>query len=231
MRDIFVEVSQIKQAMFVPMLITIQQEIRDFPTTWFSPVKAESHNLKSDVSQNPEYWQSYRALAGSPFESSDSDSSSDCEDDALSLRSSVPLSNDVSLLSEGLKTLDVMETNALGLVFMEEDATEAVATYAQQAEGLRAPHYHQDGRSCGHPNQNYCAQKEHVAFQSDGPTDETLVCRFPQDIRLWADVSDDTGPKVSKRSREAVPADRNYVSFSGVPRPGRFSFRGSSLVW
>jgi hypothetical protein len=109
-----------------------------------------------------------------------------------------------------------MESNALGLVFMSEEdilATEAVATLAQQAEGLQAPRYHQDDRSCGRPNQEHHAQYEHVAFQSDGPTDETLVRRFPQDIGLWADVSGSPGPKVSKCNREAIPADRKDVSF------------------
>ena len=194
------------------MLITIQQETR----TWFTRV------LKSDVS-DPEYWQSYRALAGSPFESSDSDSS-DCDDDTMSLGSSDLFSTDVSRVSE--------ETNALGLVFMEDIlATKAVATLAQQAEGLRAPRNHQGGRSCGRPNQKYHAQQEYVAFQSDGPADETLVREFPQVIGLWADMSDSSGPKVSKRNREAIPADRKGVSFSGVPRPVRASIRESSLVW
>jgi hypothetical protein len=104
-----------------------------------------------------------------------------------------------------------MESNALGLVFIAKEnvlATEAVATFAQQAEGLRAPRYHQDDRSCGRPNQKHHAQQGRVAFQSDGPADETLVRGLPQDIGLWTDVSDDSGPKVSKRSREAIPADR-----------------------
>jgi len=183
MRDIFVE------------------ETRDFPTsTWlWRPVKPD--NLKTDpspfnVSQSSGYWQHDRSLAGSPFDSSDSDSSSD-SDDVISLGSS-DLSTDASLVSEDLKTLDIMGSNALGLVFMSKEdilATEAVATLAQQAEGLRAPSYHQDDRSCGRPNQKHYAQQEHVASQSDGLTDETLVGRFPQDIGLWADVSDSSSPK------------------------------------
>lgn len=201
------------------MLITTQQETRDFPTTWCSPVKS-TYNLKSDfspfdVTPSPEY---YRSLAGSPFDSSDSESSSDCDDDAISLVSS-DLSKDVSLISEGLETLDIMESNALGLVFISKEdvlATEAVATLAQQAEGLQAPPYHQDDRGCGRPNQKYHAQQEHIAFQSDGPTDETLVGRFPQDIGLWTDVSDGTGPKVSKRNREVIPADRKDVPFQVI---------------
>ena len=148
-----------------------QQEARDYPTR-LSPVK--SHSMKSDSSpfdviQSPEYWQCHRSLAGSPFTSSDSDSSSECDDDAMSLGSSdlsstireAPFSKDVSLVSEGLKTLDIMGTNALGLVFLSKEevlATEAVATLAQQAEGLQAPRNHQDDRSCGRPNQNYHAQ-------------------------------------------------------------------------
>lgn len=219
------------------MLITTpQQEAHNFPTTWPLPVNVKSnfHSLKTDaslsnVTQNPEYW---RSLAGSPFES-DSDSSSDDEDDAMSLESSdlssaigeVPFSKDVSLISEGIGTLNIMESNALGLVFMSEEdvsATETVATLAQQAEGLRAPHYHQDDRSCGRPDQKHDAQLGHVAFQSDGPTDDTLVGRYPQDIGLWNDMSDSFGPKVSKRNREAIPADRMYVS--GFPRRMGVSF-------
>jgi hypothetical protein len=226
------------------VLITIQQDARDFPTTWFSPVK--SNSLKSDpfsfdlgVTRSVEDWQRHRSLAGSPFESSDSDSDSDC-DDAISLGSSdlsptiheAPFSGDVSLVSEGIGTLNIMASNALGLIFMPKEevlATDAVATLAQQAEGLRAPPYHQGDRSCGRPNQKHYAQREHVASQSDGPTDETLVGRFPQDIGLWADVSDDTGPKVSKPNREAIPADRKDVLVSGVPRLVRvFSFR---VIW
>jgi hypothetical protein len=197
------------------MLITTQQETRDFPTTWCSPVKS-IYNLKSDfspfdVTPSPEY---YRSLAGSPFDSSDSDSSSEGDDDDDSFGSSDLPCKDVSLVSEGIGTLNIMESNALGLVFLPKEdvlATEAVATLAQQAEGLGAPRYHQDDRSCGRPNQKYHAQQEHVAFQSDGPTDETLVGRFPQDIGLWTDVSDDTGPKVSKCNIEAIPADRKDV--------------------
>jgi hypothetical protein len=194
------------------MLITTQQEASDFPATWLSPIK---QNLKLDpspfdvdVTQSPEYWQRIRSLAGSPF---DSDSSSDCDDAAslgsLDLSSTIretPFSEEMSLVSEGIGTLNIMESNALGLVFMSEEdvlATEAVATLAQQAEGLRAPRYHQDDRSCGRPNQKHHAQQEYVAFQSDGPTDETLVRGFPQDIGLWADVNDDTGPKVSKQEQ------------------------------
>ena len=192
------------------MGITIQQEAQDFPVTWLSPLK--SNNFKSDhcpfdvgVTQSVEYW---RSLAGSPFDFSDSDSSSECDDDAMSLGSSnlslttreAPFSGDVSLISEGIGTLSVTENNALGLILMSKEdflATEAVATFAQQAEGLRAPRNHQDDRSCGRPNQEYHAQQLHAVFQSDGPTDETLVRGFPQDFGLGADVSDDTGPKVS----------------------------------
>ena len=152
----------------------------------------------------------------------------------MSLGSSDPFYNDVALISEGLKTLDIIETNALGLVFIEEEvlATEAVATLTQQAEGLRAPRYHQDDRSCGRPNQKCYAQQEYVPFQSDGPTDETLVRGFPQDIGLWADVSDTSGPKVSKRNREVIPANGEDVSFSGVPRLSvRVTIRRSSWWW
>ena len=223
--------------------MTPQQDAHNFPTTWPLPVnvKSNSHSLKSDsslsnVTHNPEYW---RSLAGSPFEP-ESDSSSDDEDDAMSLGSSdlsstigeTPFSKDLSLISEGIGTLNIMESNVLGLVFMSEEdvfATEAVATFAQQPEGLRAPTNHQDDRSCGHPNQKHRAQLGHVAFQSDGPADNTLVGRFPQDIGLWSDMSDPSVPKVSEHDREAIPADQKDVS--GVPRRVGVSFRGSLLVW
>ena len=126
------------------------------------------------------------------------------------------LSNDIYLISEGLKNLEIMESNALGLVFFSDEEvleTKAIATSTPQAESLRAPPYHQDDRSCGRPTQKYHVQQEHAAFQLDGPTGDTLVGRFPQDIGQWADVRDDTGPKVSKRNREAIPADREDVSF------------------
>jgi hypothetical protein len=113
-----------------------------------------------------------------------------------------PFFKDGSLVSwEGNETSEIMEGNALGLVFAyEEDAVgaKAVATFTQQAESLRAPLHHQDGRSCGRPNQKYHAQQGRLAFQSDGPTDDTLASRFPQDIDLRGDVSDSLGPMVSK---------------------------------
>ena len=218
------------------MLITIQQETRDFPTTWLSPVKSQSQNLKSDpspfdVNQSADYWQSYRSLAGSPFDSSDSDSSSDCEDDTISLGSSDSLSKDVSLISEGIGTLDIMGSNALGLVFMSEEEVfepKAIATSTPQAEGLQAPRNHQDDRSCGRPNQKCHAQQEHVVFQSDGPADEALVRRIPQAIGLWTDVSDTSGPNVSKRSnREVIPADREDVSFQVFQGQCEFPFENA----
>ena len=189
------------------------QDSSDFPTFRLLPVK--SHDLKSDpdpfdFTQGPEYWQHRRSLAGSPFDSSDSDSSSDCDDDTLSVASldllptirESPFFKDGSLVSwEGNETPEIMEGNALGLVFAyEEDAVgaKAVATFTQQAESLRAPLHHQDGRSCGRPNQKYHAQQGLLAFQSDGPTDDTLASRFPQDIDLRGDVSDSLGPMVSK---------------------------------
>ena len=196
------------------MLITIQQEAQDFPVTWLSPLK--SNNFKSDPCpfdvgvQSVEYW---RSLAGSPFDSSDSDSSSECDDDAMSLGSSdlslitreAPFSGDVSLISEGIGTLSIITSNALGLIMSNEDVleTKAIATSTSQAESLRAPSDHQDDRSCGRPSQKHYAQREHVAFQLDGPTEDTLVDRFPQDIGPWADVSDDLGPKVSKAQQRS----------------------------
>jgi len=142
----------------------------------------------------------------------------------MSLGSS-DLSNEISLISEGLKTLEITD-NALGLVFfsnLKEDilATEAVATLAQQAEGLQAPPYHQDGRGCGRPNQKYYALQEHVAFQSDSPTDETLVGRFPQDIGLWADVSDSPGPKVFQGLCGA-PFEEAHSFGDGCDQPDKY---------
>jgi hypothetical protein len=195
------------------MLIATQQEAGDLPTTWVSPTK--SHNLKSDfstfdITQSPEYWQRLRSLAGSPFDS-DSDSSSDCEDDAVSLVSSdvssivcgAPFSKDVSLIPQGFETLNIMEGNALGLVFMSKEEVleaKAIAMSTPQAKSLRAPRDHQDDHNCGRPNQNHHAQQERPAFQSDGSADDALAGRFPQDVSLWVDVSDDAGPKVSKHS-------------------------------
>ncbi len=114
-----------------------------------------------------------------------------------------PFSEDVSLISQGFETLNIMEGNALGLVFMsKEEALEAkaIATSTPQAKSLRAPRNHQDDPNCGRLNQIHHAQQERPAFQSDGPADDALAGRFPQDVSLWADVSDDSGPKVSKHS-------------------------------
>jgi hypothetical protein len=111
----------------------------------------------------------------------------------------VPLFKDGSLADwEGI---EMLESNALGLVFIYEDDdldTKAVTTFTQQAESLRAPLNHQDGRSCDRPNQKYHAQQVRMAFQPDGPTDDTLVSRFPQDIGLRGEVSDLPGSMVSK---------------------------------
>jgi hypothetical protein len=117
-----------------------------------------------------------------------------------------PFGKDVSLIDwEGIEP-----TNALGLVFMSgEDVAEAkeVATFIPQAESLRAPLNHQDARSCGRPDQNYHAQQAHLAFQSDGPTDETLVSRFPQDIGLPGEVSDSSALKVRETQyKKAIPS-------------------------
>ena len=191
------------------MLIVIQQEASELqPFNWLSPIKA--NDFKSDdcfdIAQNPQYWEHYRSFAGSPFDESDSESDSDCGDDALSVASlnlsstihETPLVKDVDC--EGIGTPEIMGSNALGLIFISEgDGLEAkdVTTITPQAESLRTPRNHQDARSCDRPDQNNQAQQEHLAFQSDGPTDETLVRRFPQDIGLQGDVSDSPGSKVS----------------------------------
>ena len=204
MHDIFMEVSKDNIDNTVPsVLITTQQEAQDFPI-WLSPLKSNKSPFDVGITHSVEHW---RSLAGSPFDSSDSDSSSECDDDTMSLDSSdltmreAPFSGDVSLISEGIGTLNIMPSNALGLVFISmEDVleTKAIATSTPQAESLRAPTNHQDDPSCGRPTQKHYAQREHVAFQLDGPTEDTLVDRFPQDIGMWEDVGDDIGPKVSK---------------------------------
>jgi hypothetical protein len=192
-----------------------QQEASDlqpsgFSTPWISPIKP--NDLKSDpdrfdIIQNPQYWQHFRSLAGSPFDSSDSESDSDCGDDALSVASlnlsstivETPFSKDASFVDwEGIGTPEMMGSNALGLIFMSEAdvlGAKDVTTITPQAESLRAPRHHQDARSCDRPDQN---NQAHLTFQSDGPTDETLARRFPQDIGLQGDVSDSPGSKVSK---------------------------------
>lgn len=163
-----------------------------------------------DFTQGVKYWQHRRSLAGSPFDSSDSDSSSDRDDDTLSVASldlfptisDTPFSKDGSLVNwEGDKTMEIMEGNALGLIFSyEEDVLEAkaVATFTPQAESLRAPRSHQDARSCDRPDQKHPAQQERLAFQTDSPADKTLARRFPQDIDLRGNVSYPLGPMVSK---------------------------------
>ncbi|KAI0272143.1 hypothetical protein BGY98DRAFT_1002486 [Russula aff. rugulosa BPL654] len=112
------------------------------------------------------------ALAGSPFESSDSDSSSDGDDDTMSLGSSDLFSNDVSLVSE--------ESNRPWSSFHGRHSCNRSGCHVSPAGGrLAGPSNHQGGRSCDRPNQKYHAQQE-----------------FPQDIGLWAAVSDTSGPKV-----------------------------------
>ena len=156
-----------------------------------------------DVTRSLEFWQHQRTLAGSPFDSSDSDTSSDCDDDTLSVASldllptvRDPLFKDGSLADwEGI---EMLESNALGLVFIYEDDTKAATTFTQQAESLRAPRYHQDVRSCDRPDQKHLAQQERLAFQTDSAADETLVRRFQQDIGLRGEVSDFPGSTVSK---------------------------------
>ncbi|KAH9999026.1 hypothetical protein BJV77DRAFT_978529 [Russula vinacea] len=207
------------------------------PFNWLSPIKA--NHFKSDdcfdIAQNPQYWEHYRSFAGSPFDSSDSESDSDCGDDALSVASlTYSLFKDVDC--EGIGTPEIMGSNALGLIFISEgDVLEAkdVTTITPQAESLRAPRSHQDARSCDRPDQNNQAQQVRPAFQSDGPTDETLARRFPQDIGMQGDVSDSPGFKVSQgldwgMTTNPVRTSNAHHSLPEVEEDGEDLFYGGS---
>jgi hypothetical protein len=162
----------------VPMLIVSQQEANElqpsnFSTPWLSSIII-SQDLKSDhdrfdvsLSQNPEYWQYNRSLAASPFDLSDSESDSDCDDDDAHSVASLNFSTIVEW--EGIETLEITESNALGLVFTSAEDVLG----AKRAESLRIPHYYRDDRNCDCPDQK------------------------PQNIGLQGNVSDYPGYKVS----------------------------------
>jgi hypothetical protein len=98
-------------------------------------------------------------------------------------------------------------SNALGLEFMSKGPVlepQAVATSTPQAESLQAPPNHQDARNCDRLNYKHQA---HSAPQPDSPVNKTLAGGCPQDIGLQDEVSDASGLKVSRDSREVVPGD------------------------
>jgi hypothetical protein len=164
-----------------------------------------------DTPESPEDWQD---------ESSDSDSSSDSEDGSL-LEVSANLSSttlEPSSPKNGSlfywESPPIAESNALGLIFTSEAVVlkaQGVATSTPQAESLRAPPHHQDARSCDGPSQKHQAQREHLTPQPDSPADDTLAGERPQDICLRADVSDTSGPKVSRHNREAAQVDKRAM--------------------
>lgn len=221
---ILVEVSRwLGQHSYVPMLIAKQKASEwqpcNIPASWLSALLTP--NLRFDtepfyIPGSPEYYNSLRSLAGSTFECSDSDSSSDFGDDPLSMESAnllstvrePPFSRDGSPFDRGGTGIPAtVESNALGLVFtFEADVleTKTIATSSPQTESLRAPRRHQDDRSYDRPNWEHHALQGHLALQPDSPANETLASGCPQDTCLQADVGDSYVFKVSRHSREAV---------------------------
>lgn len=173
----------------VLILIVTQQvvsELQPFefstPTPWPSPIiklqDLKSGNICFAITQNPEYWQHYRFFAGSPFDPSDAESDSECDDDDahsvaslnISTIDETPYSKIASFVDlEDTGSLEMTESNALGLAFT---STEGVLG-AKQIEGLPTPHYNQGDRSCDCPDQK------------------------PQDIGSQCNVSDPPGSTVS----------------------------------
>ena len=166
-------------------MLIAEQEGSNPPTPQVSPLLTSNH---FDIPKSSESRLDHVSLLGTPFDSSDSDCSSD--DSRLS-----------EISSTG-------ESNALGLEFTYETVIfggQAVPTSIPQAESLRAPQRHQDARSRGRPNQEHCVQRGHLIPQPDSPADETLAAGFPQDICLGADVSGASGLEVSRNNRDTVP--------------------------
>ena len=173
----------------VLILIVTQQvvsELQPFefstPTPWPSPIiklqDLKLGNICFAITQNPEYWQHYRFFAGSPFDPSDAESDSECDDDDahsvaslnISTIDETPYSKIASFVDlEDTGSLEMTESNALGLAFT---STEGVLG-AKQIEGLPTPHYNQGDRSCDCPDQK------------------------PQDIGSQGNVSDPPGSTVS----------------------------------
>ena len=168
-------------------MLIAEQEGSNSLTPRLSPLLNSNH---FDIPESSESRRDHGSLPGTPFDSSDSDCSSDPR---------------LYIVSEISST---GESNALGLEFRYETVIfggQAVATSIPQAESLRAPQRHQDARSRGGPNRGHCVQQGHLAPQPDSPADETLAGGFPQDICLGADVSDASGLEVSRNYRDTVP--------------------------
>ncbi|KAI9511467.1 hypothetical protein F5148DRAFT_1170669 [Russula earlei] len=149
------------------------------------------------------YWKYNRSRVGSPFDSSDSDSSSDSGDDTSSVNLSLTDHNPAfsrNLLDRGSTTIrTITESNALGLVITSESDfpnTRAISTSRPQAESLRVPHHHQDNRSCDCSIKGHHERHERLAHQPNSPADETLASERPQDICLQRDESNTSGPKM-----------------------------------
>ncbi|KAH9965401.1 hypothetical protein BC827DRAFT_854389 [Russula dissimulans] len=117
-----------------------------------------------DLPGGPEYLQcDERPFAGGPFQASASDSSWDMGDDTSSVESEDLTSTfnepcfpgSISPLNRGgIEIVAVVGSNALGLEFTSEVddvlrlESKVIPTSRPQAESLRAPHSHQDNRSC-----------------------------------------------------------------------------------
>ncbi len=158
----------------------------------------------------PETWQiSY-------FELSESEHDSD-SDDGTVLTASSPtlhepyLPEDVPSVDWGApETSTRLADSALGLDFapFQTHALEAraIATSTPQAESLRAPFNHQDGRGRERPNQVCHAHQRGATPQSYVPAIGTLVARGLQDTCLRGVVSNASGRKVREHEREVLPA-------------------------
>ena len=203
------------------------------PASWLSdsPLPSPFHDLKCDTESFdiPKSLEYQRSLAGSPFESSDSesDSSSDSGDDASSMESE-NLSlfvhdpafsrNECSLYCCDIEILTIVKSNALGLEFTSARDildTREFLTVRPQAGSLRAPLHHQDDHSYGISNQWYHAWQEHLAHQPESQAEETLVSGCPQDICLRANVRNTSGSEVSRHGIKVIPVDEEDIS--GVP--------------
>jgi hypothetical protein len=193
----------------------------DSPRPWLSFLLSYDLELdlkQLDISESSEYGQHDGLPTGTPFESepSDSDCSSDSGDDPLfevaaNPSSTVLSSRDVLHFDwEGTEVPATRQSNALNLVCMLDDVdleAQTVATSDTQVESLRTPPIHQGARSIERPNQKNQERQERLVPQFESSANELLVGGCPQDICLRADVSDSSGLKVSRHSREAILVD------------------------
>ena len=183
------------------------------PALGLSPLPLKGFSEFFDIPESLEDLQASRLTSGSPFESSDSDSCSDSDDDTLSVVSAREWSHPGDICPVDWSDIGNpagVEENALGLVFSPQACTfeaRAIATLIPQARNLRAPRYHQDVRSCDRPNRDCHSHQKHAATQSYVPANDTLVEGSPQDTGLRGDVSDASVLKVSQQNREAVLVD------------------------